>query len=247
MRKITAVRVLQGLVFATALVALSHGSHKCPGAPPGFDFFASSCIGHPGQGKSCANALATATGCKTTAACVSAATSACLADSRCKAFAVEINPASCAATVGGRYHTYAAGSGAVVNNSDWVTYATTSPPPPPAPSPSEIIGELRCGLRGLAVEVAGARLGGAFGLRAAQLVADAVRIEECNTSARALSGLQHKEVVRGLSPAGLSGIVMHIAPNGSDSTGDGSATLPFFSPARARDAVRKARSPPLHP
>jgi hypothetical protein len=39
-----------------------------------------------------------------------------------------------------------------------------------------------------------------------------------------------------------AGPVVHISPLGSDTSGDGSATQPFFSPTRARDAIRVIRA-----
>eukprot|EP01052_Picozoa_sp_SAG31_P026096 SAG31_NODE_2340_length_5920_cov_4.296561_4_plen_524_part_00 len=45
----------------------------------------------------------------------------------------------------------------------------------------------------------------------------------------------------GLFAAPASDIIVNISPHGDDTAGDGSSAKPFFSPGRARDAVRAAR------
>ena len=47
-------------------------------------------------------------------------------------------------------------------------------------------------------------------------------------------------------PAAGNTIVITISPDGSDTTGDGTAARPFFSPTRARDAIRSARQQVYH-
>jgi lysophospholipase L1-like esterase len=222
---------------------------RCPAAPAGFTLFTNHCVGGPG--KTCSGELKTGSHCHTVATCVTAARAACTG--ACHAFAVDVGGANCEGEPAGgklRWHTFRGGNGSVVANDDWTTYARPGgggPPLPPTPSPSDRLAlEIRCSMRQLAVEATHAKLGAHFGLRAARLAAAATRLHECPA---VYEDSQHK-LRGGVAAAAAASmdvatdVVVHISPNGSDSTGDGSATKPFFSPIRARDAIREARRSP---
>lgn len=170
---------------------------------------------------------------------------------RCKSFAVLAGGSDChdqGPKLPPRWHTYPEGNGSLTVNPEWVTYAKYSTPP--TPPPPSVADELRCGLRQLAIETADARLRPIFGDRAAQLVADAVRIQECPHHARGSRRVRaggRDLHVRGRALPDKGGgtdnatLVFWISPQGSDETGNGSASSPFFSPHRARDAIRALR------
>jgi hypothetical protein len=235
-----------------ALAALELAAAACPPSPAGFTLYPDHCVGGPG--KSCSGELKTGTKCTSVAECAHQAAAACTGE--CHAFAIEVGGASCDSSGGAlRWHTFRGGNASVVANAQWTAYAKpggAAPPPPAPPSQSDqLAAEIRCGMRQLAVEATAARLGADFGPRAAELARDAVRLQECPGGTGALTlpsttTVLHQPQPQPTPPTGAGSVTVHMSPSGSDSTGDGSPTRPFFSPSRARDAIRAARRGQAH-
>ena len=233
LRVLLLVQLCSPVVRAAAAAAGS-----CPPAPAGFTIYPNHCVGGPGR--SCSGELRTGN-CKSPAECVQQAASACT--NECKAFAIEVGGDSCNLVGSLRWHTFRGGNASVVSNDQWTAYARPGGPDPLPPDPSsELARSIRCGMRRLAVETTAARLGPYFGPRAAELVRDSVRLQECPAEAAlAASSAGGRQYSHAPITSGPSRIVVHISPRGDDYRGDGSATNPFFSPTRARDAVRATR------
>jgi hypothetical protein len=161
-----------------------------------------------------------------------------------------------------------------VDNTQWVAYTLgNSTPPPSPPPPPSAADELRCAVRHLAIEAAAARIGSVFGTaRVAGLVGDAVRAQECppasaghakssaersspGTRERGSRGSRSSATAYATAAAAAAaaarrtrgGMVVHISPSGSDASGDGSESSPFFSPHRALRAIRASRGLPPPP
>lgn len=127
------------------------------------------------------------------------------------------------------------------DSNDWTAYAKPGGSKPPGPSSADRLAtNVRCGMRQLAVEATMARLGSDFGPRAAQLARAAVRLHECPAAFNE-SLLLRPIASKAAATRAIGDIEIHISPSGSDSHGDGSVMNPFFSPIRARDAIREIR------
>lgn len=235
--------LLVALLLLCGVVGPAAAGRLCPAAPAGFTIYPNHCVGGPG--KSCSGELRTGTHCESIAECVKQAASACIDE--CKSFAIEVGGDDCGEVGSLRWHTFRGGNDSVVSNDQWTAYARPGGPSPPAPGPSSTLAtEVRCRMRRLAVETAAARLEPYFGLRAAELVRDAVRLQECQQDAALVTKSANSQIRSRASniPAEAahgSRIVVYISPQGDDNSGDGSSSNPFFSPTRARDAVRAAR------